>query len=349
MSKLNKRKYKQLSIKTEAPQRQEPVRITVIDYNETSFEQKEVNSVEECFAFKDKPTITWINVDGIHKTEILEKLANCFELHPLILEDISDTDQRPKVEDLDTYVYIVLKMMSYGYEESEIQLEQISIIFGNNFVISFQQTIGDVFDRIRERLKNGKGRIRKMGADYLAYALVDAIVDNYFDILDQFGERIEFLEEETISGPDTAILKEIYHLKREMIFLRQSIWPLRDLLRGLERSESHLIKDVTRIYFRDIQDHVIHIIDSMDIFREMLTGLVEIYLSSLSNRLNEVMKVLTVIATIFMPLTFITGIFGMNFIHIPGLAEHWGFPAALAIMLAVGIYMLFYFRKRSWL
>ncbi|MDD5195663.1 MAG: magnesium/cobalt transporter CorA [Candidatus Omnitrophica bacterium] len=348
MIKPERKRLKHISIKTAAPKRQEPVRITVIDYNETSFQQKEVKAVEECFAFKDKPTITWINVDGIHQTEILEKLANCFELHPLILEDISDTDQRPKAEDLDTYVYVVLKMMTYGFEESEIQLEQISIILGNNFVISFQQDVGDVFDPIRERIKNGKGRIRKMGPDYLAYALIDAIVDNYFNVLDQFGDRIEFLEEETISGPDASVLKEIYHLKREMIFLRQSIWPLRDLLRGIERSESHLIKDTTRIYFRDIQDHVIHIIDSMDIFREMLTGLIEIYLSSLSNKLNEVMKVLTVIATIFMPLTFITGIFGMNFRHIPWLEKHWGFFASLTIMFSIGAYMFVYFKKRKW-
>ncbi|MBU2102098.1 MAG: magnesium/cobalt transporter CorA [Candidatus Omnitrophota bacterium] len=349
MAKLIKRRIKPFIIKADIAKRKEPVRITVIDYSEDSFQQKEVVNAADCSVFKDKPTVTWINVEGIHQPDILEKIAVCFGLHPLILEDIGDTAQRPKIEDLDNYVYVVLKMLSIGTNQSEVQIEQISVIIGSNFVISFQQTIGDVFDPIRDRIKNGKGKIRKMGADYLAYALVDAIVDNYFKVLDNFGERIEFLEEETISGPDSVVLREIYHLKRELIFLRKSIWPLRDLFKGLDRSESVLIKDSTRIYFRDIYDHVIHLVDLMDIFREMLTGMLEVYLSSLSNKLNEVMKVLTVIATIFMPLTFITGVFGMNFRHIPTAEYAIGFYLTLVFMLGVGISMFMYFKRRSWI
>ncbi|MFA5337585.1 MAG: magnesium/cobalt transporter CorA [Candidatus Omnitrophota bacterium] len=349
MSKLDKRRFQRITLKPATAASEEPVKITVIDYNETDYQYKEVSSVDECQLFRDKPTVTWINVEGIQRPDILEKLANCFNLHPLILEDIGDIEQRPKMEDLENYIYVVLKMLSYNVENAEIEIEQISLVVGQNFVISFQETVGDVFDPIRDRIKNSRGRIRKMGADYLAYALVDAIVDHYFKILDEFGEKIEFLEEEIITRPDQLVLKEIYHLKREIIFLRKVIFPLKEMLRSLERSDSPLIKEPTRIYFRDIYDHVIQVADSMEMFREMLTGMVEAYLSSLSNKMNEVMKVLTVIATIFMPLTFVTGIFGMNFRYIPGLERVWGFPIAIVLMLAIGIYMLRYFRKKTWI
>jgi magnesium transporter len=349
MAKSLKKRFKRISIRPESAKLKEPVKITVIDYNETGFEQKEVVSVEECFAFRDKPTVTWINVDGIQEAQVIEKLANCFGLHPLILEDICDVEQRPKFEDLGSYIYIVIKMLSYDEEDSEVKIEQMSLILGNNFVISFQETVGDVFGPIRERIKNSKGRHRKMGADYLAYSLIDATVDNYFNILDEFGQRIEFLEEEIISRPDQQVLKEVYNLKREIIFLRKSIWPLRELVRSLERSESSLIRDTTRIYLRDVYDHVIQVSDSMEVFREMLTGMIEMYLSSLSNKLNEVMKVLTVIATIFMPLTFITGIFGMNFRYIPGLERSWGFPVSLLIMIITALFMVRHFQKRQWM
>jgi magnesium transporter len=240
-------------------------------------------------------------------------------------------------------------MLTYNQGNDEVEVEQISLVLGNNFVISFQQTVGDVFDPIRDRIKNGKGRIRKMGADYLAYALADAIVDNYYKVLEEFEDKTEFLEDEIITRPDQLVLKEIYQVKREVIFLRKLVLPLRELFRMLERTESPLIKEPTKIYFRDIYDHVIHVTDSMEIFREMLTGMIEVYLSSLSNKLNEVMKVLTVIATIFMPLTFVTGIFGMNFKYIPGLERIWGFPISMILMLGIGLYMLRYFRKRGWM
>ncbi|MDD4955067.1 MAG: magnesium/cobalt transporter CorA [Candidatus Omnitrophica bacterium] len=349
MTKINKRRFQRITLRPAAAVIKEPVKITVIDYDEMHYQYKEVVSPDECQVFRDKPTVTWINVEGIHRPEILEKIASCFNLHPLILEDIGDVEQRPKMEDLENYIYVVLKMLSYDTESAEIEIEQISLVVGNNFVISFQETVGDVFDPIRERIKNSRGRIRKMGADYLGYVLVDAIVDNYLKILDEFGEKIEFLEEEIITRPDQMVLKEVYHLKREIIFLRKVIFPLKEMVRSLERSDSALIKDSTRIYFRDIYDHVIQVADSMEMFREMLTGMVEAYLSSLSNKLNEVMKVLTIIATIFMPLTFVTGIFGMNFRFIPGLERVWGFPVAIILMLVIGIYMLRYFKKQNWI
>ena len=345
---MSQKKFKRITLGRATVKEKGPVKITVIDYDENNFQQKEVASIEECSVYRDKPTVTWINVEGIHRPDVLEKLANCFGLHPLILEDISDLDQRPKIEDLESYIYVVFKMLSYNFEQAQIEIEQVSLVLGRNFVISFQETVGDVFDPIRERIKTGKGRIRKMGADYLAYSLMDATVDNYFKIFDEFGEKIEFLEEEIITRPDPMVLREIYHLKREMIFLRRIILPLRELLRSFERSESGLLTGPIKIYFRDVYDHVIQVIDSMEIFREMLTGMIEIYLSSLSNRMNEVMKVLTIIATIFMPLTFLTGIFGMNFKYIPGLERIWGFPIAILVMFGTGVYMLRYFRKKGW-
>jgi magnesium transporter len=349
MSKFNKRRFQRITLKPAAAVIKEPVKITVIDYDEVNYQYKEVTSADECQLFRDKPTITWINVEGIHRPEILEKIASCFNLHPLIREDIGDIEQRPKIEDLESYIYVALKMLSYNVENAEIEIEQISLVVGHNFVISFQETVGDVFNPVRDRIKNSKGRIRKMGADYLAYALVDAIVDNYYKILDEFGEKIEFLEEEIITRPDQLVLKEIYHLKREIIFLRKVIFPLKELLRSIERSDSQLIKDSTRIYFRDIYDHVIQVADSMEMFREMLTGMVEAYLSSLSNKLNEVMKVLTIIATIFMPLTFLTGIFGMNFKFIPGLERVWGFPVSLSLMIITALFMVRHFQKKQWM
>jgi magnesium transporter len=328
----------------------EEVKITIIDYDESHFQEKEAKSIEECFVFKDKPTVTWINIEGIHQIEILEKLGECYGLHPLIMEDILNTDQRPKMEDFGEYIYIVLKMLEYNDKTSEIVTEQISLILGSNFVISFQEGIkGDVFNPVRERIRSAKGRIRKLGADYLAYSLLDTIVDNYFIILEKLGERIESLEEELVSSPKPETLHTLHNLKREMLFLRKSVWPLREVLSNLERGEYSLFQKTTGIYLKDVYDHTIQVIDTIETFRDMLSGMLDIYLSSISNRLNSVMKVLTIIATIFMPLTFIAGLYGMNFKYMPELSWPWGYPLALFIMLVIGISMLFYFKKKKWL
>jgi magnesium transporter len=330
-------------------ERVEKLHITVIDYDADRFEEKEVKTVEECFPFKETPTVTWINVDGIHEPEIVEKLGKYFEVHPLVLEDIVHTDQRPKLEDAETYLFIILKMLYFDDEEDEIKAEQISLILGSNFVMSFQETKKDVFDTIRERIRSGKGRIRKMGADYLAYALVDAVVDHYFVILEKLGERIEELEEELVTDPVQETLHKIHALKREMIFLRKSVWPLREVISGLTRGESALIQEATNIYLRDVYDHTIQVIDTIETFRDMVSGMLDTYLSSLSNRMNEVMKVLTIIATIFIPLTFIAGIYGMNFEFMPELKWHFGYFAALFVMLIVFLGMMVYFKRRRWL
>ena len=327
----------------------EEVTIAIIDYDEMQFEEKEAKTVEECFPLKDKPTVTWINVVGIHQVEIIEKLGNRLGLHPLVLEDILDTHHRPKMEDFGDYIYIVLKMFYSDDERSDIVEEQISLILGSNFAISFQESQRDVFNPVRERLRVGEGRIRKMGADYLAYTLMDTIIDNYFVMLEKLGERIEDIEEELITNPVSQTLQTIHNLRREMIFLRESIWPLRELVSSLERGESALIKGTTIIYLKDVYDHTIQVIDIIETFRDMLSGMLDIYLSSISNKTNEVMKVLTIIATIFMPLTLITGIYGMNFRYMPELEWHWGYPLILLVMVAIGIAMLIYSRKRRWL
>jgi magnesium transporter len=323
------------------------VRISLIDFGEDHFEERAIQRIEEIFPFKESPTVTWINIDGVQNTEVIEKIGGHFGIHPLVLEDIVNTSQRPKMEDFGDYLYVVLRMLYL--EKDEVRSEQVSIILGPNFVISFQERPGDVFDPVRERLRNAKGRIRKMGADYLTYALVDMIVDNYFIILENFGERIEGIEEELIDRPSPDTLQVIHTLKRELIFLRKSVWPLRELISGLERVESELIADTTPIYLRDVYDHTIQVMDTVESFRDMVSGMLDTYLSSLSNRMNEVMKVLTIIATIFIPITFVAGIYGMNFENMPELSWPWGYFGALGIMGCIGTAMVVYFKRKGWL
>jgi len=325
-------------------------KITIIDYDEANSQESEVKIVEECFLFRDKPTVTWINVDSVHQIEIIEKLGNCFGFHPLVLEDILNTDQRPKMEIYGDYIYIVLKMIYGGDIHHPIETEQVSLILGSNFVVSFQEgKEGDVFNPVRERIRSGKGLIRKMGPDYLAYSLLDTIVDHYFLILEKLGEKVELLEEELVTHPTTKTLQEIQKFKNEMTFVRRAVWPLREVVSGLGRKESPLIKETTEIYLRDVYDHTIQVMDTIEVYREMLSGMLDIYLSSVSNRLNSVMKVLTIIATIFMPLTFIAGIYGMNFKYMPELEWRWSYPAVWLIVVLIGVSMLIYFKKKKWL
>lgn len=325
--------------------------ITVIDYDETNISELEVKTLDQCFPFKQSPTTTWINVEGLD-ADVIQKLGDCYGFHPLVLEDILNTDQRPKLEDYGEYIYIVVKMLSErkGGKGVEFFSEQVSIILGKNFVMSFQEGVkGDVFNHVRERIRSGKGRVRNMGPDYLAYSLMDAIVDNYFVILEAVGERIEDIEDELVSHPAPQTLKNIHELKREMIYLRKSVWPLREVVSWLERGGSPLIKPPTALYLRDVYDHTVQVIDAIETSREMLSGMLDIYLSSLSNRLNEIMKFLTIIGTIFIPLTFVVGIYGMNFDFMPELRWRYGYFIVLFVMLLVSISMLFYFRRKKWI
>ena len=328
-------------------ERTEQVKISLIEYNEKDLFEKDFFEMDDCFSAVHPEMVKWINVDGIHKVDIIEKIGKLFNIHPLTLEDIVNTDQRPKFEDYENYVVSMMKMLYY---DTELHAEQLTIILMDNMVISFQEVHGgDAFDLIRNRIRQGKGRIRKCGADYLAYCLHDAVVDCYFSILEKIGDRIEVMEDELVQEPNREILAQIHHMKREMIFLRKAVWPLRELVNNIERSETPLIKESTGIYLRDVHDHVIRVIDTVETYRDLLSGMMDIYLSSVSNKMNEVMKVLTIISTIFIPVTFIAGVYGMNFKHMPELESPYGYWITWGIMLILIISLLFYFRRKKWL
>ncbi len=327
----------------------EKVRITIIEYDETQFQEKEVETIEECFSFKDTPAVTWINIEGLHQLDTIEKIGKHFTIHPLVLEDIANTEQRPKMEDFDDYIFLILKMLYFEEDENAVKAEQVGLILGSNFVISFEEGGGDVFNPVRERIRNGKGRIRKLGPDYLAYALMDVIVDSYFLILERIGDRIEDLEEDLLDESRPETMQAIHSLKGEMLLFRKSVWPLREVISSMERGESVLIRESTGIYLRDVYDHTIHVIDTIETFRDLLSGLLDLYISSVSNKMNEVMKVLTIIATIFIPLTFIAGVYGMNFRYMPELEWRFGYHIILLVMLITGAGMVIYVRKRRWL
>ncbi len=328
----------------------EEVRILITEYKEEEFRERELSSIDEYETFLSEPSVTWISVDGLHRTDIIERIGDLFHLHPLTSEDIVNTGQFPKIEDYRDYLFIVLKMLYYDEKKNEIDVEQISLCLGPDYIISFQEESSrDVFDAVRGRIRDGKGKLRKLGADYLMYCLIDAIVDRYFVILEKLGEDIELLEEKVLSDPSEEVLQPIHKLKREMISLRKSVWPLREVISMMERGDSQLISESTFIYLRDVYDHTIRIIDTIESFRDILSGILDVYLSSISNRINAVMKVLTIIATIFMPLTFIAGIYGMNFRYMPELEWHWGYPLILFFMIFIGVSMLVYFRKKKWL
>jgi magnesium transporter len=325
------------------------IRVSLWEYDETRFFEKEIGDVEDVFSCKGTQFVSWINVDGIHDVALIEKLGNFFGWHPLIMEDMVNTEQRPKMEDYGNYIFVSLKMLSYNDSSHEVDVEQVCLILGANYVFSFQEKKGDIFDAVRERIRSGKGRIRKMGPDYLAYALLDTVVDHYFFILEKLGERIEELEDSVVTNPVPTTLQEIHKLKREMIFLRRSVWPLRELISSLERGESSLVKKTTGVYLRDVYDHTIQVIDTVETFRDMISGMHDTYLSSISNRMNEIMKVLTIIATIFIPLTFIAGVYGMNFKFMPELEWRWGYFAVWGVIIVIGVIMIYFFKKKKWL
>jgi len=324
------------------------VKMTLLEYNDKEFIEKEFVDFDECLLHVKTDMIKWINVNGIHNTELIQQIGDKFNIHPLTLEDIANPDQRPKFEEYENYMASIMKMLSHN---TETQSEQLSILlFDNNMVISFQEAHGgDAFDIIRTRIRTGKGRIRKMGADYLAYCLIDAVVDLYFVILEKIGDRIEILEEELIEEPSKKTMKSLHNMKREMIFLRKAVWPMRELINSFERTESKLVKKTTRLFLRDLYDHTIRVIDTVETYRDLLSGMMDVYLSSVSNRMNEVMKVLTIITTIFIPLSFIAGIYGMNFDNMPELHWHYGYHTLLLVMLLIALGMIFYFKRKKWL
>lgn len=322
--------------------------ITLIEFNENELVEKEFFDIHECMTYVRPNMVKWINVDGVHNVELIERIGKLFNIHPLTIEDIVNVHQRPKFEDYDHYIVSIMKMLNY---ENDLESEQLSIIVTeNNTVISFQESHGgDAFDLIRTRIRHGKGRVRKYAADYLAYCLIDAVVDCYFTILEKFGDKIEVLEEELIEQPTKNTLHQIHEMKQQMIYLRKAVWPLRDLINNFERSESELIADSTTVYLRDVHDHAIRVIDSVETFRDLLSGMMDIYLSSVSNKMNEIMKMLTIITTLFVPITFIVGVYGMNFDYMPELHSKWGYTGVWVVMLTIIISLLFYFKRKKWL
>jgi len=326
----------------------ESVSVSVIEYDENIIKHIDVDDPEDLAYFRDSDIISWVNINGLNDTSLLGAIGTVFGLHPLVLEDMLDTEQRPKIEDYGDYIYIVIKQLYIDEVNGGIHSDQQSIILGKGFVISASESKTQIFSPIRERLENG-GRIRKMGADFLAYSLLDAVIDNYSDVLERLGDKIEVVEELLVSKPVPGTLNKINDIKKDTLFVHKNVWPLREVTNLIERMESHLVQVSTRLYIRDLYDHVIQAMDTTEIYREILSGLLDVYLSSLSYKMNEVMKVLTIISTIFIPLTFITGIYGMNFKYMPGLEWRWGFFALLFLMFAVVIGMLVYFRKKKWL
>lgn len=328
-------------------ERTERIKITLIEYNGEEYFEQEFFDLSDCLSHVKPNMVKWINVDGIHKTEVIETIGKLYNIHPLTLEDIVHIDQRPKFEDYEHYVFTVMKMITYT---EEVQSEQLAILLLENTVISFQEAqSGDAFDIIRSRLRQAKGRVRKLGADYLAYALMDAVVDCYFMAIEKIGDKIEQLEEEIIGASNKETLLELHHLKSEMVYLRKQVWPMRDMINNMIRSETTLINPTSDIYLRDLSDHVTRIIDTVETYRDLLSGIMDIYLSTNSNKMNEVMKVLTIMSSIFIPVTFIAGVYGMNFEFMPELKSPYGYGITWAIMLGVIFGMLIYFKKKKWL
>lgn len=323
------------------------VKICLMEFNEAEFIEREFYDLGQCMQHMKGDMVKWINVEGVHDVRLIENLGKLYDLHPLTLEDIVHIEQRPKFEDYDNYLLTVMKMITY---DKEAQAEQLSLVLLDNLVISFQEPQGgDAFDIIRERLRQGKGRVRKSGADYLFYALMDAVVDWYFSALEKIGDKIAVVEEEIMHEPRQQSLVQLYKLKREIIYLRKQIWPVRDLISNMIRSESPFLTPSTMLFLRDLQDHSTRIIDTVETYRDLLSGMMDIYLSTNSNKMNEVMKTLTVISSLFIPVTFIAGVYGMNFDYMPELGTRYGYAVTWVVMLAVMGGLLVYFRRRKWI
>jgi magnesium transporter len=324
-------------------------RISVIKYDNENFEEYEIQSINEVFNNNEESKITWVNIEGLRVVDVIEAIGNSFDIHPLVLEDILNTHQRQKFEDYENFLFVVLKALIPSSEDFSVEHEQLSMIVMSNIILTFKEKQDDLFDPLRHRLSNSKGRIRCLGSDYLAYAICDAIVDQYILTIDSMVDTIESTEDELLADPTRDTLFSIQNLRRELIFIRKNVLPIREVISEIQRSESLLLNQSTQIYFRDVYDHSLRVIESLDSYRELLNGLLEIYLSSISNKMNETMKVLTVFASIFIPLTFIAGIYGMNFEYMPELKWKWAYPALWIVFVIIPFVLLIYFKKKKWL
>ena len=329
--------------------RQDRARIEIIRYSPDRVEENPAAALSDCSRPPAGSGVIWINVYGIHDVELVQNLADRFSLHPLTTEDIVNAHQRPKAEDFEGYLFFALRMLTYDEERNSVESENISLVVGPGYLVSFQEEEGDVLGPLRERIRAGQGRVRSSGSDYLAYRIMDAVVDEYFVAIEKLGDHVERLDELILAKTDSGQMRELQRLKREILFFRKAVWPLREEIAAIEKGDSKLIGRSTRLYLRDLYDHTIQIIDMIETYRDIIGGMHDTFLSSISNRMNEVMKVLTIIATIFIPLTFIAGIYGMNFAHMPELAWPAGYFLVLGLMAAIAGGMLVFFRKRGWI
>jgi len=322
--------------------------ISFIGYAEHRFERQDDITLQQCLTARTETGVNWINLYGIHDIDLLRSLGEAFDIHPLVLEDILNTTHRPKIEVYDRYLLVILKMISSN-QEQKVEIEQMSFVLGENFILSFQERPGDVFNGVRERLQRANGRIRNRGADYLLYALLDSIIDHYFHVLENIDDRLAYFEQELISDSALDSMNQIHFFSKELLLLRKAIWPVRDLVTQLQNDDSGLTRETTGIFLRDLYDHVVQAIDNVEAFRDTTTSLLNLYMSISGNRMNEVMKLLTIMASIFIPLTFIAGIYGMNFENMPELKANWGYPLVLLLMCGCAIGMLLFFKRKRWL
>ena len=327
----------------------ERTRIQLMHYDAAQVVERELEGIEDGVSLRAGTGVTWVHVTGVHDVALLDKLGRGFGLHPLVVEDIANTDQRPKLEDYDDYAYVVLKTMQDGSTGQETRIEQLSLILGADFVLSFEESEPTAFEAVRARIRDNRVGIRARGADYLAYSLLDSVVDNYFLAIESFGNRVEVLQQDLISRSSRRTEGTLHGLRSEMVLLRKSVWPLRDVIGTLERGGSRLFREETWVYLRDVYDHVIHMVDTLEAMHEMLTYMLDLYLLNATNRLNEVIKVLTIIATVFSPPMLIASLYGMNFKFMPELTQPWGYPAALGAMTVTAVAMLLYFRRKKWI
>jgi magnesium transporter len=326
--------------------------ITAISYDGEHYSETQIDDLDAYLDTVPTSGVLWLNIDGLGDVSVLERLGRHFDLHALSLEDVLNIPQRPKLENYETYEFLVFRMAIL--EELPGKTEQISLFLGHSYVLTFQEYPGDTFEPVRERLRNGRGRIRRLGADYLAYALLDAAIDGFFPLLEQLGDRLEGLEEAVLAAPSRATIEEVYSVRRALATLRRALWPAREAVNAFARSDSELVTDHTRLFLRDCYDHVLQVLDVLESYRDLASNLMDTYLSVQSNRMNEIMKVLTIIATIFIPLTFIAGIYGMNFNpdtspwNMPELNWYWGYPFSLALMATTAVVLVCYFRHKGW-
>lgn len=364
LNKLNPIKYVPVSVSRKRPKTglapgsliytgqvyTDEIKIQVIDYTDDHIEEIEITEVAELERFNNPDTVTWINIQGLHDVEVISSIGKLMGLHPLTMEDILDTNQRPKVEEFEDHLYISMKMINHLEDHNKIDIEQVSIIAHNNFVICFQEKPGDVFNDIRTRLRNGKGRARKRAADYLSYMLIDVIIDFYYETLDQVWNKIERLDDLVVRRPDRIELNDIQVIRRDLIQLRRYMYPVRDVVHSISNSQGQFFSDQTLMFVRDSYDHAVQVVENLDTYREILNSVMDLYLSQLSNKMNEVMKVLTVMSSIFIPLTFIAGIYGMNFEHMPELGWAISYPVGFwSLIGVVAVIMVIFMKSRKWL